>query len=152
MKLSPSCDVQRFSADEIRCILRNLKVTNRVHKSSYPGPVPSQMRWKQKHRMLLTAFTCLHLHLALPMLSMERPWVSGGASRDRAWLRARRVPVGVTPLLRSIQSPIQCAYRTLSREVKCPGREVGLSTKTSAEVKNTRIYTAIPHTSSWSGA
>jgi hypothetical protein len=49
-------------------------------------------------------------------------------------------------------SPLSSEYQGLFPWVKRPGHEADHSSETSAEVKKTRIYTSIPHTSSWRSA
>jgi hypothetical protein len=62
-----------------------------------------------------------------------------------------RVPVGSRifstssiPVLGPTQPPIQCVPGALKPKIKLPGREADHSPPTSAEVKNTWIYTSIP--------
>jgi hypothetical protein len=54
--------------------------------------------------------------------------------------------------LGSTQPPIQLVSGALSPGVKRPEREADHSPPNSAEVRNTWIYTSLPHTSSWRGA
>jgi hypothetical protein len=56
------------------------------------------------------------------------------------------------PALRSTHPPTQWVPGALSPGVKRPGREVGHSHPTSAEVKKMWIYTSTPHTPSWRSA
>jgi hypothetical protein len=56
------------------------------------------------------------------------------------------------PTLRFTQPPIQWVLEALSPGVKRQGREAHDSPPSSAEVKNGRAISALPHTSSWCGA
>jgi hypothetical protein len=81
---------------------------------------------------------------------MATGWTAEGSEFDTRWgkiflLSASRLVLGPT------QCPIQWVPRALSPGVKRPGREADHS-PTRAEVKNTWMYTFIPHTSSWLSA
>jgi hypothetical protein len=65
------------------------------------------------------------------------------AVQDFSLLPASRPTPGTT------QPPIQWLAEALSPGVKQPEREADHLPPTSAEVKNTWIYTSTPHTSSW---
>jgi hypothetical protein len=54
------------------------------------------------------------------------------------------LPTPSRPVLGPTQSPIQWVPGALSPEVKRPGREADHSPPTSAEVKNSWIYTSTP--------
>jgi hypothetical protein len=56
------------------------------------------------------------------------------------------------PALGPTQSPIQWVPGALSPGVKLQGREADHLPPTSAEVKNTWIYTSTPHKFSWRSA
>jgi hypothetical protein len=69
-----------------------------------------------------------------------------GRQRDRSSSRSKIFLFSTTstPVLWPTQPPIQWALGTFSPVVKRPGREANHSPPTSAEVKDTWIYTSIP--------
>jgi hypothetical protein len=78
-------------------------------------------------------------------------WLRAGRPRCRSSSPGRvknfHFSMSSRPALGSTKPPIQWVRGTLSSEIKRSGREADHSPPTSAEVKNTRIYTSTPHTS-----